>query len=160
MQTTLVVIDLQNYYINENTKDLPEKIVSHIENTHYDHVLFTKFINTDDSSLSKFLNWRKMQLPPDTDLYNGVIKFVTSERVFIKNTYSIFKVKSFIDYINLHKISDVYLCGLDTDACILASQYDGFDLGYRVKVLVDLCRCHSGEKFHNSALSIIEKNLQ
>lgn len=41
----LVIIDLQNYYINETTKHLPSKIKDYIESNNFEFVLFTKYIN-------------------------------------------------------------------------------------------------------------------
>ena len=32
----LLVIDVQNYYINEHTKDIPQKIAEHIKTNKYD----------------------------------------------------------------------------------------------------------------------------
>lgn len=59
-----------------------------------------------------------------------------------------------------NNITKLFLCGLDTDGCILASAYEGFDLNYDIEILRDLCLSHSGNELNNSALDIIEKNLQ
>jgi len=160
MDKTLVVIDVQNYYINEGTADLPHKIAQHIEQTEYDHVLFTKFVNDDNSSLSKYLDWHKMQSSPDIDIHESLSSLAKPENTFEKNTYSIFKSNKFVDFLESYGIRELILCGLDTDACILASQYDGFDRGYKITVLDDLCACHSGVLYHDYALNIINKNLQ
>jgi len=159
MKKALVVIDVQNYYMNKHTKNLPEKISRFIENSDFDFVVFTKFINDEGSSLSKILNWKECSSSPDTDISEQLIKFTTKNNVFEKNTYSIFKSLKLKKFLEKNKITEVHLCGLDTDACILASAYDGFDMGYKVKVL-ELCQSHCGKKFEESAMKIIEKNLQ
>jgi nicotinamidase-related amidase len=160
MSKALVVIDVQNYYINKDTDTLPDRIADHIKNNAYDHVLFTRFVNDENSSLSKILDWHKMQSSPDIDIHRSLSPIANSENTFDKNTYSIFKSSRFIDFLKSKDIDELILCGLDTDACILASQYDGFDMGYRVTVIVNLCACHSGASYHNAAVSILNKNLQ
>jgi len=52
----LIIIDVQNYFVNELTKSLPEKIVRYINKTDYDFVVFTKFINKKGSNFFKLLN--------------------------------------------------------------------------------------------------------
>ena len=49
MKSLLLVIDLQNAFINKYTKNLPKKINDLINTKHYDDIVFTKFINSDNS---------------------------------------------------------------------------------------------------------------
>lgn len=88
MRRALIVIDVQNHYINDGTKDLPEKIAQFIESKSFDFVLFTRFVNNDNSSLSRYLNWKKMQSSPDIDLHKAIVKYVKPKYVFEKSTYS------------------------------------------------------------------------
>ena len=80
MKTALVVIDVQNYFVNDKTKNLPDKIANFIENNKFDYVLFTQFINEKDSNFVRLLNWRKCFFSPDIDIYPTLTKFATSER--------------------------------------------------------------------------------
>jgi len=160
IRNVLIVIDVQNFFVNENTKILPQKIAEFIENNKFDFVLFTKFVNKEDSNFFKKLNWKKCTSSPDTDIHSSLVKFVNKNNVFEKLTYSIFKSEKLAKFLKNNKVSKLFLCGIDTDGCVLASAYDGFDLGYNIEVLKDLCFSHYGDKLNNFALSIIEKNLQ
>ncbi|HCR80872.1 MAG TPA: hypothetical protein DIV47_00085 [Candidatus Pacebacteria bacterium] len=51
------------------------------------------------------------------------------------------------------------MCGIDTDACVLASAYEAFDLGYEVKVLKDLSRGHDGQEYVAAARKLIDINI-
>ena len=159
-QKTLVVIDVQNYYVNEETKSLTEKIARYISGNNFAYGLFPKFVNTKNSNLWKHLGWKKMHDPHDTDIYPSLQKFLKPGHVFEKNTYSIFKSRPFVYFLKSKAIIELSLCGFDTDACILASHYDGFDLGYRIRVINELCGSHAGKPFHEFGLAIINKNLQ
>ena len=57
-----------------------------------------------------------------------------------------------------HNVSKIYLCEVDIDACVLASAYDGFDLGYDIKVLKDYSLSSSGLELEEPTIKIIETN--
>ena len=159
-KNALIVIDVQNYFVNENTKILPQKITKFIKNNKFDFVLFTKFVNKEDSNFFKILDWKKCTDSPDVDIHSALVKFVDKNNVFEKSSYSIFKCEKLAKFLKKNKITKLFLCGIDTDACILASAYDAFVLGYDIEILKELCFSHYGKKLNNSALNIIEKNLQ
>lgn len=158
-KNALIVIDVQNYFVNDNTKILPQKIAKFIKNNKFDFVLFTKFVNKEGSNFFKKLNWKKCTGSPDTDIHSALVKFVNKNNVFEKSTYSIFKCEKLAKFLKNNKITKLFLCGIDTDGCVLSSAYDGFDIGYDIEIFKNLCLSHCGEKLNNSALNIIEKNL-
>ena len=49
MKSLLLIIDLQNVFINKETEKLPDKINELINQDKYDNIAFTKFINSEDS---------------------------------------------------------------------------------------------------------------
>ena len=49
MNTLLLVIDMQKAFINQNTEYLIEKISNLINTNQYNNIVFTRFINTNDS---------------------------------------------------------------------------------------------------------------
>jgi len=84
---------------------------------------------------------------------------VNESNLFEKVSYSIFKSNEFANFLKRNQITKLWLCGIDIDACVLASAFDAFDLNYEVEVLTDLSLSHSGERLDNAALKIIKKNL-
>ena len=160
MKNALVVIDVQNYFVNEKTKDIPEKIASFIEKQNFDYVLFTQFVNNKKSNHVKLLKWKKCFSSPEIDIHSSLTKFINSENTFKKSAYSIFKAKGFTTFLKKHNISRIFLCGIYIDSCVLASAFDAFDLGYQVKVIKNLCQSHSGKDFDEAAKKIIDKCIQ
>ena len=79
--------------------------------------------------------------------------------IFEKSTYSIFKSKQFVDFLSQNKISKLFFCGLDLDACVLASVFEAFDLGFDFEILLDLTGSSAKIDTDNSAKQIIERNL-
>lgn len=159
MNSALVIIDVQNFFVKEGTRDLPDKIATYIKKNAFDFVLFTVFINTQGSNLFRLRNWNKCTTPPDTDIHHTLSPYVTSNNVFEKTAFSAFKAKSFKRFLERNAISTLYLCGINTDACVLATAFDGFDLGYEIVVVRELCKSLSGKEIGDSALQIINKNI-
>jgi len=157
----LVVVDVQNYFINEHTSNIPQKISNFISEhgNEFNFILFTKFVNRENSNFVKLMNWRECMSSPDIDISPELSRFIEKSNVFIKNSYSAFKSKKFSEFLKKNEIRKIFLCGVDIDACILATAFDAFDLGYDVKILKNLCGSHYGKKFHESALQIINKNI-
>ncbi len=160
IKTALIIIDVQNYFVNEHTKDIPDKIYSFIQKNKFDFVAFTKFVNNKNSNFFKLLNWKKCLSSPDTDIHPTLSRFVNKNNLFEKATYSVFKCDKLVKILKKNNINKIFLCGIDIDACVLASAFDGFDLGYEIYILRDLCLSHSGEKLDSAASEIIRKNFK
>lgn len=158
-RTALIILDLQNCFITDKTKFLPQKIKKHIETQKYDFIVFSKFINSESSNFVKKLNWNKYKKSPDIDFVNELYKIALKNHIFEKSTYSIFKAKKFANFLNQNKISKLFFCGLDLDACVLASAFEAFDLGFDFEILYDLSGSSAKININNSAKQIINRNL-
>ena len=161
-KSVLVVIDVQNYFVNAHTKNLPKKIGNYLhKNKHkFDYIIFTKFVNKQDSNFVRLLDWRKMFKSPQIDIHDSLRQSANNDNVFAKASYSAFKSKNFVNFLNRNKINELYICGADTESCVLATALDAFDLGYKVKVLKNLCGSHHGKIFHKMGVGTIQKNLE
>lgn len=157
MKKALIVIDVQNYFMNEHTHELPKKIAMHLENNSYDTVAFTKFVNSPNSSFQKIFGWKKCANPPEIDIVPELQEH--AQNIFEKNGFSAFKSSKLLTFLHQNDIQEVYLCGTDTEACVLASALEAFELGFHVHVLHELCASHHGQTFHNYGKSILERNL-
>ena len=163
-KSALIVIDVQNYFLNSSTRHLPEKIAKFISKNknEFDFILFTKFVNSKKSNFRRFFNWRKCHSSPDTDIAAVLSKFVNKNKknVFVKNTFSAFKSKKLIAFLKNKKINTVHLCGTDSDACVLASAFDAFDLGFSAHVIKELCASCNGDSYDKLGKAVIERNLE
>ena len=158
-KNALVVIDIQNFFVNEYTHSLPKKISELIENSDFDYILFSKFVNSPDSNFYKILKWHECEESPDIDIHPAMLKYTNESNVFEKTSFSVFKSKM-ADFFVDNNISKISFCGADIDACVLSSAYEAFDLGYDVEILKDYSLSNFGPKLDSSAIKIIEKNLE
>jgi len=158
-KNALIILDVQNCFITDKTKSLPKKIKKHIESQKYDFLIFSKFINSENSNFIKKLKWNKCKTSPETNIVSELSEFALQNHIFEKNTYSIYKSKAFVDFLSQNQISKLYICGLDLDACILASAFEAFDLGFDFEILYDLSGNSAKINIDDSIKQIINRNL-
>lgn len=153
MNSLLLVIDMQEAFINENTEHLIEKVEKLIHSNHYNYVVFTRFINTSDSRYVRELNY-------DGCLGEDKTLVISSDNypVFDKTIYSAMN-DELKDYIRKNNIDKIYLCGIDTECCVLKTSFDLFENGYDFYILKDYCACMFGDLRHHNAFQILERNI-
>lgn len=154
MNKLLLVIDLQNGFINQNTEELKQKIKELIEEDKYEKVLFTRFINEPESIWVKKLNYtgcltkKEQALAIDAKCCGIIDKYL----------YTAVNEK-LVNYIKENKIDKIYICGIDTECCVLQTALDLFEDDYDIYILKDYCKCMHGETENNQALEIIGRNI-
>ena len=144
MSKLLLVIDLQNDFINNNTKCVLDKIEKLIDSNNYENIVFTRFINNEDSIYYKKLNSRLFL----TEQGRSIAIDTRNYKVIDKIVYSAMN-EELEKYINKNNIDEIYLCGLDTDACVYKTALDLFENNYDVYVLKDYTMSHKGVELHN-----------
>ena len=84
MNSLLLVIDLQQYFINENTKEIPSKIEDIVNSGKYKNIAFTRFVNFKNSIYTKKLNWKGCINKNETQ----IVIDTKNNKIFNKSIYS------------------------------------------------------------------------
>ena len=140
MNILLLVIDVQNDFINEHTKNILTEIKELVDSNKYDLTAFTRFINDENSIWYKKLNYKGCM----TKEGQAIAINTKNNKVFDKNIYTAVN-DELKKYIQKNNISKIYLCGFDTDACVQKTAIDLFEQNYDVYVLKDYCMSHLGK---------------
>lgn len=158
----LFIIDVQPIFLNTiNLKKIPNKIYFHILKNNYDYIFSFGFLNYKNSPFTRFWKWNKCMINSDesTLFYNLKIK---SNYILYKNTFSCYndELLSILTKINFNKFKDkIFICGLDTDVCILSTCMDLFINNYNIYVLKKLCGSDKGYRYHKSGLKVLKHIL-
>ena len=152
MKKLLLVIDVQKSFITDVNKNIVKKIQNLIDNNKYDLVAFTRFINDNESLWYKKLNYQGCLTDEDRKIELDTKNY----KIFDKKVYTALNNELKI-YLQENKIDEIYLCGFETDACILKTALDLFENNYNVKVLKDYCMSYSKIECHNNAIQILKK---
>lgn len=148
----LLIIDVQNNFINHNTKNIPLKIKKLIKKNKFDYIAYTKFINDINSRFYKVLNYKGCI----RDYDRKIVLDTGDNKIFNKKIYSAVN-DEFKTYIKENDINSIFLCGIDTDACVLKTAVDLFENNIDVKVIEHCCMSHSGKKYHHYAIKMLKK---
>ncbi len=95
----------------------------------------------------------------ETEIVDDLKIFSNKHNTFDRTAYSVFKSKKLISFLRKNKINSVILSGIDTDACVLASAFEAFDLGFKVFINKMLCASSVGLVAHKNALEISKRNI-
>lgn len=157
----LLVIDVQKYFMNDLTRDLPGKIKTYIEQNknEFDSIIFTQFVNSEKNNFAKLMDWHEMSKPPQTDICDELVQFAAKEKVFVKNEYSAFRNKKFAKFLKDNKIEEIRIAGINTEQCVFATAIEAFDLEYRPVVLSELCRSSVNENWHKFAIETMKEMI-
>ena len=153
-RSLLLVIDLQNEFINSYTKPLVGKIKNLLQTKNFDFVVFTRFVNSTDSPAFARLGWKgcmdeeSIKICVDTANYP----------VFNKATYSAYN-NELVSFLRQNNIGKIYLCGVDADCCVLVTAMNLFENGYDVYVLEEYAYSTQGEVAKNHAFDILKRNI-
>ena len=158
MKNCLVLIDLQNGFKNNNTEVIFERIKSFISdnNSIFNHIVATKYINNPQTPCYKFEGWKGcMKGSQEAELVDWLINNKSVEKVFDKSVYSCFN-DEFKNNLKDKNIGKVYFVGVNTDCCVLHSVLDCYNDLVDCCIIQDLCGSTSGKKSHDCAIHILE----
>lgn len=151
----ILVVDLQKGFINQNNKHIVEKIKEYICQKQTTNIFFTQCVNDDESPFVKILKWNGITNKEDQEFCFEIPK---EAKIIKKNCYGLSKedIQLFKDF----GITEMEICGTDTDACCLAIAFNLFDNNIKPIILSDLCASSSKNKdIHNNALEMMKRQF-
>ncbi|MEH1885021.1 isochorismatase family cysteine hydrolase [Nostoc sp.] len=156
MNFCLFIIDIQNGFITENTSHVPQRVKSLLEQNIFEHVIFTKFINTPNSHYVKYLNWHDLMSPAEQKIVHQLEVF--AQVVFDKTIYTACNEET-LNFLNKNDIQKVFICGLDTDSCVLKTAVDFFENNIKPYILEYYSASTGGDKIHQACLLVLSQMI-
>jgi nicotinamidase-related amidase len=151
----IIIVDMQEGFMNANNIHLIKKINSYIKNNRFNYAYYTKFENKINSPFQTILNWHAMKTSEEQKI---VVDILENAQIISKSTYSL--PNKTIKHLKQNGISEIELCGTDTEACVLAIAYQLFDNGIKPILLKELCGTSSDNtNLHKAALDIIKRSF-
>lgn len=161
MNKALMVIDVQKFFLTRKTHGVVKQIQEYLKKnaSEYQLVYFTIYKNDPSAPVWRLSGWKDCTASLDTDICDDIKPFTTPKNHFYKNFLSAAKVTEINEGLRQNKISEVDLCGFDTDCCVLATAYDLFDQGIKPVILENLTWSTSREKLHVPAIKMLLRNI-
>jgi nicotinamidase-related amidase len=152
----LVVVDVQNGFITEHSQPVVPVIVDLVRRWQAARgdVVFSRYLNYPGSPFERLIGWTKMADGPETDLATELAPYVNSNTPVIdKSIYTLFTSDG-SRLIDEHGWTDLYICGIDTEVCVLKTAVDAFEHNLTPWILQDACASHSNPNAHAAGLFI------
>jgi nicotinamidase-related amidase len=150
----LVVIDIQNGFMNHSTNHIPEQLNRFINNYGYSFhkIIATQYVNNENTPCYIFEGWKDcMEGSKDAELID-----FKHDVVFKKPVYSCYN-DEFKKYLKENDINELYMCGVNTGCCVLHSAFDSYNDLVSTYILADLCGSTSGFQPHLNALQVLRE---
>lgn len=159
--SVLVVVDVQNGFVTEHSQHVVPIIANLVKEwiAAGRDVLFTRYLNYDDSPFERIMGWSKLKEPPETDLVTELNSLVADSVGCVdKKMYSLFNDEG-EKLAQDRAWTDMFVCGIDTEVCVLKTAVDAFERGIRSWVLSDASASHSGKAAHDAGLLVAGKMI-
>jgi nicotinamidase-related amidase len=147
----LVVVDVQNGFVNDETRGVVPRIVELVREWR-GPVAFSRFFNRPGSSYERLIGWTQLHGPPETDLVDELMPYATT--IIDKTGYSFFGDEGKALAAD-QGWTEIYVCGIDTDICVLKTAVDAFELGLTPYVIADASASHAGLRAHEAGLYLL-----
>jgi len=154
----LVVVDVQNGFITEDSAPVVPVIVELVGRWQAigGEVVFTRYHNYAGSPYERLIGWTEMSHAPDTDLVPELAPHVGQSPVVDKRIYSLFTPEG-TQLVDKHRWTDLYICGIDTESCVLKTAVDAFERDLTPWIVKDACASHAGSESHNAGLLVARR---
>lgn len=157
----LIVVDMQNGFMTQACQFIIptiKNIISHFYLSHFP-IVFTKFINPKiNSPFREVMKWDKLTDEPEIGFIPELKSELLKATVIIKYIYTPFG-KEFKQLLKQQQTKCIYICGVDTDSCILKTAIDSFEYGLKPIVITDACYSGGGSTAHEAGLLVLSKNI-
>ncbi len=158
MKKILLVVDVQKGFITTPAvNDIKNNIDELIKSNFFDAVISTVYQNYKDSPIIRLMGWDKL-LTNDEQQLIGEARY-QSDYIIKKNRYSAVndELMQVLMAVGEGQLPEcVFVVGVDTECCVLATATDIFELGIRPIVLNKYCGSSSGLANHKAGLLSME----
>jgi nicotinamidase-related amidase len=143
----LIVVDVQNGFINQYTEHLIDRIKPLFES--YTHKIACRFYNPPQSSFRSLMKWPLFDQGDDN--YQLALELPESGFIYDKPEYTA-ATKTLLDFLEKNEIKTVDVCGINTEVCVLFTATDLFFKGYDVRALSDFSASCRGQAYHEAGI--------
>jgi nicotinamidase-related amidase len=153
---TLVVIDVQNGFVNERTRSalpLAAKLLEHWQAKGWP-VVFTRFHNPEGSGYERLLGWTGLRSGGEKALHDSVARYAGT--IVDKTTYTAFTSEGEAA-LDARPGDTLVICGIDTESCVLKTALDAFERDVEPVIAIDACATDGGEPAQQAARLVLER---
>lgn len=163
-KTALIVVDVQNGFVTVDSAPVVPVIVNVVRRWQAagGYTIFTRYYNYPDSPFERLIGWYGLHGSPETDFVDRLAPFLSDAKAHVidKTVYTALTDEC-RQLIADQGFTDLLICGIATDGCVLKTTLDAFEAGYTPWLLADACASNASrvppQEVHNSALVLASR---
>lgn len=145
----LLVIDIQQGFMRNGAEAVLPKIKDLVHHWPQDRLFYLRYRNYPGSLFARHLDWHEFMTTDQVAIVPEV--YIDGAPVF--EHYGYRPPDTLIEVLKCYET--VGICGVDTDACVMAAVFALWDAEIRPVLLADYCASSGGEQFHRAALDLM-----
>lgn len=157
--SVLIVIDAQNGFISEHSSPVIPVISSLVDRWQSSGgpVVFTRYINYEGSPYERLIHWSKLKTSPEIDIVPELLTMAGKATAIVDKTiYSFFNEEGEA-LAREQGWHDFYVCGLDTESCVLKTVVDAFERDLTPRLIQDASASHAGPAAHDAGILVASR---
>ncbi len=152
MSRIVIIIDAQNGFVTPSSAHVLQPLAR--AQYEFDEVIFTKFHNPESSPFRRILDYQKI----DAGTEEAELAITPrADAVMIDRPYYTCVTAELLDYLKKRDATDVYICGIATEACVLKTALDLFEKDITPWIVTDLCASDEDVGYHELGLRLLGK---
>lgn len=155
-----MIVDVQNGFLTKKTRHVLPVITNLVD--HWQKLdgetVYSRYFNYPGSAFERLMDWRGLYAPPDTDIVDELIPYAKHSIILDKYTYSAV-TPEFVELASRHNWTDVAICGIDTDLCVLKTALDVFEYDVTPWVVTNASASTGGGNPHRAGLTVIGRAI-
>lgn len=159
MNKILIIVDLQKgFLVNKENYRTKNNLIKILKKDYFDYVIATRFVNYDNSSFERLLNYKQLKTDDEKSLIPEIFEY--ADKIIDKTNYSCVNtglLPLLIQGNNGAYPQEVFVAGIDTDGCVLSTVVDLFNVNITPKVLIDCCSSTGGTEYHETAIKLLKR---
>lgn len=153
----LVVVDVQNGFIREPSKRVIPIIADLVRRWRGD-VIFTRYLNYENSPFERLIKWTQLRESPQIDIVPELAELAEKATAIVdKTVYSLFADDKGRALVRDQGWTDIYVCGIATESCVLKTAVDAFELDLTPWLIEDASASHAGEHVHQAGVLVTQR---
>lgn len=156
----LVVVDVQNGFIRPESAHVVPVIARLLERWQKEggDVLFTRYLNYPGSPFERLVRWSGCMTSPQIDIVDELQPYADKATAVIdKKGYSLFSDAAGAALVAERGWQEIYVCGIATESCVLATALGAFELDLTPWVIEDASASHAGQHVHDAGLLVTQR---
>lgn len=160
----LIVVDVQNGFVNQHSEHVLPTItdLAHRWAAAGRPIVLTRYWNYTGSPWERLIGWKALYGPPETDFAPEIerLALYPSTHILDKTVYTALTPEG-LELLRELDVTDLVICGIATDACVLKTTLDAFEHGLTPWVVRDAVASnatrHRATEVHENALTLISR---